>query len=240
MHLTIRLLFLLLLPTALLGQTPKPALQITPLQPDFYIYTTYMTYKGEPTPANGMYVVTNAGVVLIDAPWDTTQFQPLLDSIQARHGKKVVMDIATHSHGDRTGGFNYYKTKGIKTWSSARTRTICHTNKDPEADFTFARDTVFQLGQYTFEATFAGEGHTVDNIVVWFPNEKVLYGGCLVKCMEAEDLGYIKEANLKAWPKTIRRLQKRYKNPRFIIPGHGDWRSGESLRHTLKLLKERG
>ncbi|MEI7587754.1 MAG: subclass B1 metallo-beta-lactamase, partial [Runella sp.] len=82
--------------------------------------------------------------------------------------------------------------------------------------------------------------HTVDNIVVWFPNEKVLYGGCLVKCMEAEDLGYIKEANLKAWPKTIRRLQKRYKNPRFIIPGHGDWRSGESLRHTLKLLKERG
>jgi hypothetical protein len=38
-----------------------------------------------------MYLVTNQGVVLFDTPWDSTQFQQLLDSIKIKHGKDVVM-----------------------------------------------------------------------------------------------------------------------------------------------------
>ena len=60
----------------------------TTLTGDFYIYTTYNTYQGNRIPANGMYLVTGAGVVLFDTPWDNTQFQPLLDSIQLKASEK--------------------------------------------------------------------------------------------------------------------------------------------------------
>ncbi|MFX5718714.1 MBL fold metallo-hydrolase, partial [Acinetobacter baumannii] len=75
-------------------------------------------YKGEKVPANGLYAVTPKGVILIDCPWDTTQFQPLLDSIRAKHDKRVVACIATHSHADRTAGLTYYRAKGIRTYTT--------------------------------------------------------------------------------------------------------------------------
>lgn len=59
--------------------------------------------------ANSMYAVTDNGVVLFDTPWDTIQFQPLLDSIMLKHGKEVLLCIATYSHTDRTGGFDFLK-----------------------------------------------------------------------------------------------------------------------------------
>ena len=70
------------------AQVIKSKLKISHLTGNYYIYTTYNTYEGYQVPANGMYVVTNKGVVMFDTPWDTTQFQPLLDSIQLKHNKK--------------------------------------------------------------------------------------------------------------------------------------------------------
>jgi metallo-beta-lactamase class B len=63
------------------GQIKNQKLQISHLTGSFYIYTTYNYYKGNLFPANGMYLVTENGVVMFDTPWDSTQFQPLIDSI---------------------------------------------------------------------------------------------------------------------------------------------------------------
>jgi hypothetical protein len=63
-----------------------------------------------------------------------------------------------------------------------------------------------------------------------------MYGGCLVKSTEAKDLGNIADANLAEWPKTIRKLIKRYPNPTYVVPGHFGWDS-KALQHTLKLLE---
>jgi metallo-beta-lactamase class B len=107
--------------TKIFGQIEEPKLKISHLTGDFYIYTTYNTYQESKLPANGMYLVTNDGVVLFDTPWDTTQFQPLLDSIKIRHDKKVVICIATHWHSDRTEGLEYYKKRGIRTYTTSLT-----------------------------------------------------------------------------------------------------------------------
>lgn len=42
-------------------------------------------------------------------------------------------------------------------------------------------DTVFRIGNYTFETFYPGEGHTADNIMIWFSAEKILYGAYLIK-----------------------------------------------------------
>jgi metallo-beta-lactamase class B len=99
------------------AQGEEAKLKISHLIGDFYIYTTYNQYEGNRIPANGMYVITSSGVVMFDTPWDTTQLQPLLDSIKWRHHKSVIMCIATHWHSDRTEGLAYYQQQGISTYT---------------------------------------------------------------------------------------------------------------------------
>jgi metallo-beta-lactamase class B len=220
------------------SQAPHPGLIISHLTGDFYVYTTFGLYKGTPVPANSMYLVTSDGVVLFDTPWDSTQFKPLLDSIFVRHGKKVVMCISTHFHADRTAGLEYYKSMGIRTYTSKRTDDLSKERNEKRAEFLIYKDSLMRVGQYTFQTYYGGQGHSPDNIVIWFEKEKILYGGCLVKSTEADDLGYLSDANVNDWAVTIKNIQHKFRNPEYIIPGHSDWSSKESLTHTLDLIQQ--
>lgn len=66
---------------------------------------------------------------------------------------------------------------------------------------------------------YPGKGHSADNIVVWLPQYKVLFGGCLVKSLDYGGLGSTTDAEV-------------------IVPGHGGWGSIELTEHTLELLKQ--
>jgi metallo-beta-lactamase class B len=220
------------------GQSARVKLKITPLKGDFYIYTTFSQYEGNDVPAHGMYLLTRDGVVLFDTPWDTTQFQPLLDSIQLKHAQKVTICIATHWHSDRTEGLEYYRQKGIKTYTTSLTDKLSRQNNKKRAEYLMAKDTVFNVGQYAFEVYYPGEGHTVDNIVVWFSKEKILYGGCLIKGAEAENLGFLGDANVMEYQATLEKLRRKFPDPEFIIVSHHDWRNNSSLNHSIQLAKK--
>nr|WP_294907776.1 BlaB/IND/MUS family subclass B1 metallo-beta-lactamase [uncultured Lacibacter sp.] len=224
--------------TGLNAQTKNAALKITHLTGDFYIYTTYNTYQQSQVPANGMYVVTNNGVVMFDTPWDTTQFQPLLDSIQLRHNKKVTLCFATHWHSDKTAGLEYYRQQGIATYTTTLTDELSKKNEKKRAQFLMTKDTVFRAGQYKFETYYPGQGHTEDNIVIWFEKEKILFGGCLIKGASDENLGFLGDGNINEYETTLTRVQKKFPNPRFIIVAHSDWNNLNSLKHSIEMAKE--
>lgn len=59
-----------------------------------------------------------------------------------------------------------------------------------------------------------------------------------MKSTEAEDLGNLSDANVKEWATTIKNIQHKFGNPDYIIPGHLDWHSKESLTHTLYLIQQ--
>lgn len=228
------IILLLLICTLTLGQTKR--LMITPICKDAFVFTTYNEFKGSLFPANGMYIVTNSGVVMIDTPWDTLQFQPLLDSITKRHNQKVVLCIATHSHDDRTAGLGFYKEQGAKTFTSTRTYELCNEKGEKQSEFCFNKDTLFTIGNKTFQTFYPGEGHTKDNILVWIEKDKILYGGCFVKSTESKDLGNLKDANPKEWDVSIKKVIKQFPNAKYIIPGHFGWDNKNSLKHTQKLI----
>jgi metallo-beta-lactamase class B len=220
------------------AQVPPGGLKISHLTGDFYIFTTYSVYKGNLVGANGMYVVTNEEVVMIDSPWDTTQFQPLLDSIRIKHNKRVGVCIATHFHEDRTGGLRYYTSQGIKTYTTRQTDDLSKTRGMKRAQFLISKDTTFKVGQHLFQTYYPGPGHAPDNIVVWFDREKILYGGCLIKSKQDSTLGNLGDANIEAYPATLRKVAEKFKNRKFVIPGHNDWSDMKSLEHTLHLAEE--
>ncbi len=224
--------------TDIFGQAEQAKLKISHLTGDFYIYTTYNEYEGSQIPANGMYLVTKNGVVLFDTPWDTTQFQALLDSIQLKHKEMVVLCFATHWHSDKTAGLEYYRQQGIKTYTTVLTDELSKQNNKKRAEFLMAKDTVFNVGQYSFETYYPGEGHTADNIVIWFKKEKILYGGCLIKGVDDENLGYLGDANVTEYASTLKRVQKKCRKPKFIVIAHSDWKNIHSLKHSLAMAKE--
>ena len=224
--------------TSIFAQQKNDKLIISHLSGDFYIYTTFNTYEGEQVPANGMYVVTDAGVVMFDTPWDSTQFQPLLDSIRSRHQKNVIMCFATHWHSDKTAGLEYYRKQGIKTYTTVQTDELSRINHKKRAEFLMTKDTVFHTGQYSFETFYPGQAHTSDNIVVWFEKEKILYGGCLIKGADANNLGFLGDGNTKEYATTLKRVQRKFHNPEYIIIAHSDWKDVHSLKHSIKLAKK--
>lgn len=222
----------------LFAQKSEPKLTISHLTGDFYIFTTFNYFNGTRIPANGMYVVTSKGAILVDSPWDTTQFQPLLDSIRARHKTNVAMCIATHFHEDRTGGLEYYKQKGIKTYTTKRTDELSKKNGKKRAEFVIDKDTLFTIGQYSFTTYYPGHGHAPDNIVVWFGKQKILYGGCLIKSTVDNNLGNLGDASVNDYATTIKNVQQKCRNPKYVIPGHNDWSSVNSIQHTFQMAVE--
>lgn len=219
------------------GWAQAQGLKITPIAKDVYVYTTYMPIDDKPFPANGLYVVGDEGVVLIDTPWDTTQCMPLLDSIQARHAMPVRWSISTHSHADRTGSIDVLKREGVATFSSTQTQAICREKGEFVAAFGFISDTVFQFGNLRLETFYPGAGHAPDNLVVWLPQSGVLHGGCFVKSVESGGLGNVADADIAHWPLAIKAVQARFPKPQFVIPGHQAWGDPRALKHTLKLLR---
>lgn len=233
--LTITFLFI---QTKIFGQKEEPKLKISHLTGDFYIYTTYSTYQGSKIPANGMYLLADNAVVLFDTPWDTTQFQPLLDSIKLKHNKNVTICIATHWHSDRTEGLEYYKRQGIKTYTTSLTDELSKKNNKKRAEFLMTKDTVFTVGEHSFEIYYPGEGHTADNIIAWFNREKILYGGCLIKGADARDLGYLGDANILEYEMTLKKVHQKCADPKFIIVSHHNWKNNNSLKHSIKLARK--
>jgi metallo-beta-lactamase class B len=213
-------------------------LDFTKISDSSYVFTTYQTYKDVRISSHGLLKITSAGVIMIDTPWDTTQFQPLLDSVQYKFQKPVVLVLATHWHEDRSGGLDYYKGLGIPTYSTYATKNLCRENHLPQAMYTFEGDTVFHIGNTVFETYYPGAGHSSDNMVVYFPQDKLLVGGCFVKSVEAKDLGNLSDANIGMWPIAAKNLIKKYPKVKTVIPGHQKISSGKkALKHTLKLTK---
>lgn len=238
MRLIILSLFFIVHATHVFGQLVDADLKITQLKNDFYIFTTYNLYNGNKIPSNGMYLVTTDGVILFDTPWDTTQFQPLLDQIKSRHNKKVTHCFATHFHDDKTAGLEFYRKKGIKTYTTVLTDELSKKNNKKRAEYLITKDTVFRIGKYSFEVYYPGEGHTPDNIIIWFEKQKILYGGCLIKSFEDVNLGNLGDANKVEYAATIRNVQWKCQNPKHVIVGHGDWSNVKSLAHTLMMAEK--
>ena len=68
--------------------------------------------------------------------------------------------------------------------------------------------------------------------------EKILYGGCLIKGADDKDLGFLGDGNAKEYESTLKKVQKKCQNPKFIIIAHSDWKNTNSLKHSLMMAKE--
>ncbi len=174
--------------------------------------------NAEGVPSNGLIAMTDSGLLLVDTAWTEAQTDAILKWGDERLKRPWIGAVITHEHNDRDGGLGALQRRKIPV--AALDLTVAKLARRGVQGVT----TLFTAaaGEFKdprgFEAFYPGPGHTTDNIVLSFPT--VLYGGCLIKSMEAKDLGFTADANLASWPEAVRRVSLKYPK-RTIVPGHG-------------------
>ncbi len=185
---------------------------------------------------NGMIVVDGKEALILDTPANDTDSRELIDWVENSLGCKVIGVIATHFHNDCLGGLNEFHERQIPSYASFRTIELAKSNREvvPQNGFEYYLEV--PVGNKKVINEFFGEGHTVDNIVSYFPHEKVIFGGCLIKTLGASK-GYLGDANVHDWSKTVLAVKSKYGKAKVIMPGHGRPGHSELLDYTIKLFE---
>lgn len=211
-------------------------LVLRPLAPGLWLHVSTFPIDGRPVAANGLVVAGAGGALLLDTPWTAELTARLLDWIGGELGVPVLGVVATHFHADAAGGLAAAHERGIPTYGSRRTAELAAGRGEPAPRTTFADRLPFAAGGIAAELYFPGPGHSPDNVAVWLPEQRALFGGCLVKSAEASGPGNLADADLAAWPAALGRLRERYPETALIVPGHGRPGGWELLDNTHRLV----
>jgi len=211
------------------------------LRPGVWIHTSrYVFPDGSVIPANGLVVKEGGGLVLIDTAWGEMLTADLLDEIHREIKLPVRRAIVTHSHADRIAGADLLRKRGIPVFAHPLTcrRAAAVAIAMPSDSLAGLRKPGDAEFVGSVEVFYPGPAHSPDNIVVWVPSARVLFGGCAVKSVDS-NLGNLADADTRAWPDAIHRVMERYRQAEVVVPGHGAEGGRELLTHTLELLKPR-
>lgn len=208
------------------------------IAPGLWVHTTTATTNSFGTvPANGMLLETEDGSLLVDTGWDERQGQLLLDWASRTLGKPVRRAVVTHSHEDRTGGAAAMRRAGIPVVGLAATARLTGEAAGIRA-LPGLESAPAEVGGA--EVYFPGHGHTPDNVVVYFPRQRVLFGGCLVKADTATTVGNVADADVPGWPGVVERVRERYPRLATVVPGHGAVSGPAALDVTQAVVREKG
>lgn len=214
-------------------------IELVKLKDGVYLHTTYKEIKpwGR-VGANGLALVFDSAAVLIDTPWDTTQTRILIDWIEKEWSVSVELAVVTHSHDDCAGGMDLLKSRKIPVYGHELTLGIMKKESRAVPDITFSESIQINIDNELISLYYPGPGHTIDNIVVWIPLYKVLFGGCLVKELRATGPGNAADAWMDEWPGSLRNLKERFPNAEIFIPGHGLPGGTELIEHSISVVSK--
>ena len=207
------------------------------LTDDVWAFTTYKVVGELPVSAHGLIIDTDEGVVMVDAGWVPEQTQEVLDWIEHNLEKKVKACIITHGHDDRLGGAALIKATGAKIISTPEVAFEAAKHELLVPDPVLSADEMLDIGGTKIRTYYPGPGHTLDNIVVWLPEQKILFAGCFVKSCAANTLGYVTDAKVDQWPNSLNKVRDVLAaDADYIIPGHDGWNCENPIEHTQRLI----
>ena len=215
-----------------------------------------------PWPHNSLVVeMDTSNLVLVDTPYTPDATQALVQWAYTRFGKRNFTAINTGFHYDNLGGNSYLLAQGIPVYGSEAIAGLLAARGDalramtldllkdpadkrfydahavlpyvaPDHTFPLADGLKLRFGEESLQAYFPGPSHTPDNVVVYFPERKILFGGCMILAGDA--VGNTSDADLTVWPASVAKLSRF--DFTLLIPGHGNRMDPGLLDHTVQLL----
>lgn len=202
--------------------------------------------------SNAAFVVTPAGVVVVDALGSPALAERLLAEISKITPQPVTHVILTHYHADHIYGVQAFKAQGariiahraareylnsdaalirlqasretLSPWINAQTHLV------PADDWIEGTQDLV-VGGVRFVLTSVGPSHTPEDVVVYLPHEKVLFAGDLVF---RNRVPYVGQADSGHWIKALDTLLAF--ETAVIVPGHGPLSS--EARKDMELTRD--
>ncbi|WP_347218549.1 CHM family subclass B1 metallo-beta-lactamase [Chryseobacterium sp.] len=210
---------------------------ITQISENSFIHTSFkQTNDFGNVPCNGLIVKNGNETIVFDTPTNDKSSEELIQWINKTLHSKINAIIPTHFHDDSLGGLLAFHNHHIPSYSYSKTIELARENNFVTPQNSFNNALVLKIGNETVTAKFFGEGHTKDNTVGYFPSENILFGGCLLKELEAGK-GYLGDANVSTWSTTVENVKKEYPNVKIVVPGHGEYGDQKLLTYTINLFK---
>lgn len=215
-----------------------------------------------PWPGNSMIVaMKNGDLVLVDTPYTPEATEEVLEWATEQFGERSITAINTGFHYDNLGGNSYLVQENIPVYGSQLTVELLEERGTaframtldwlqapkyqsyyqvhetlpyvpPTQQFNLEEGLLLEFGQETVEVYYPGPTHSPDNVVVYFPDHKLLFGGCMI--LGEGKIGNTSDADLEAWPESVSRLSQFDFD--ILIPGHGERFDPALLEETLTLL----
>ena len=225
---------------ALREKSPEPESETPPVKidliaPGVWLHTSYRALSnGVVFPANGLIVRHDEGLLLIDTAWGEQPTRELLVLIDQELAVPVTHAIVTHFHEDSAGGVSALAEHGIRSYAHPLTVSLLDSAAPVFAlnDFHQRSATV----SANVEVFYPGHAHSADNVAVYVPHAKVLFGTCAVRTPQFRGRGNVADADIAHWPVAMKALQSRYPDVRLVVPGHGSPGTASLLQHTIDLF----
>jgi len=212
-------------------------LSVTQIAENSFVHTSNIqTNDFGNVPCNGLIVRNSNEAVVYDTPTNDKNSEELINWIRETLHCKIIAIIPTHFHDDCLGGLKAFHENNIDSYAYYKTIELVREKNGIVPRNSFNDSLTLQVGDEITSAKFFGEGHTKDNVVGFFPSENILFGGCLIKELNASR-GYLGDANVADWPSTVEKVKMEYPNVKVIVPGHGECGDKKLLDYTIKLFK---
>lgn len=187
--------------------------------------------------SNAAFVVTPAGVVVIDALGSPALATRLVAEIRKLTPKPITHVIVTHYHADHIYGLQAFKALGAHIIAHRAAKAYLNSdtarlrlevsrqelapwvNDDThlvEADEWIEAEKSLTVGGVQFQIKPVGPSHTPEDLAVYLPSEKVLFAGDLVF---RSRIPYVGQADSRHWIVALERLLAF--DAAVIVPGHG-------------------
>ena len=187
--------------------------------------------------SNAGFIVTSAGVVVVDALGSPALAERLLAEIKKVTPQKVTHVVVTHYHADHIYGLQVFQQAGAKIIAhkdgreylfadTARLRLQASREElapwiDDKTRLVEATEWIDGKRELTLGDTHlvlqpVGPAHTPEDLAVYLPAKKVLYAGDLVFRSRVPFVG---QADSRNWIKSLDKLLGF--DTEVIIPGHG-------------------
>lgn len=217
------------------------AVQLSPIQasPGVYTFigeTAGRTYENEGMNANVGFIVTNAGVVVVDSGSTYLVAKAMHQAIKKITTQPIKYVINTGGQDHRWLGNGYFKEQGAQIIASRNARAdmdergaaqltglqaelrekLSGTNAVLPDRLVDSQE-ILHVGEREIQILFFHGGHTPGDAVVWLPKSRTLFGGDLIYVDRL--LSVLPVSNSKNWLASFAAIEKL--KPKIIIPGHG-------------------
>lgn len=171
-------------------------------------------------------LTTNEGVLLVDDKFDRN-VPEILAKVKTLTDQPVRYVLNTHHHGDHTGGNSALMKGSVEAIIHENARANMERGGQSGAPaIAFSEQATVFVGGMEVRAMYFGRGHTSGDVVVYFPQLRVIHTGDLfVRGMPFID--YANGGSSLDWDDTLNSiLQLEFD---LVIPGHGDLATRDDL-----------